>query len=424
MEELDYQTLVEKHIYYKGHEYFNTLDNLCFLSKNLYNATLYAVRQHYFNTGKYLNYYDVQRKFQEENNVDYRRLPAKVSQQIMKLVNQNFSSFFSLLRLKNEGKFEGKVKIPHYLNKKKGRQVVIYTNQALSTKKKEGYINLSGTDVFIKTDRKDIQFARVVHKGHSIVVEIGYRVEPPKKKIEYLPAKYASIDIGIDNLATVSFTDSKPFIINGRPIKSINQYFNKTNAKLKSQQGDNQKTTNKMKSLYRKRNNKIKDYLHKSSRYIVNQLVSSNITTLVIGHTKNWKQDTNLGKKNNQNFVSIPFNDFIFMLTYKCALEGIDVFVIEESYTSKASFLDRDKIPTYNKKDKKNHSFSGYRKSRGIYRSKTLKREINADVNGSLNILRKFFDKSKISIEFNDSICVLSPKRISVNSPIKCSPKR
>ena len=184
-----------------------------------------------------------------------------------------------------------------------------------------------------------------------------------------------------------------PIIINGRPLKSINQYANKKNAEFRSylENGDG-KYRDKLNKLWLKRNNKITDYMHKASTFIVNQLVSKSISKLVIGKNKFWKQDINIGKRNNQNFVSMPFLTFIDMLEYKCKLKGIEVVYQEESYTSKASFLNEDFIPTFTRDsvDLKKYKFSGTRIHRGLYKIKRKKIYINADVNGSLNILRKY----------------------------------
>jgi IS605 OrfB family transposase len=385
--------LVEKHDFLKGSTEYKELDRLCFLSKNLYNAGLYTVRQHFFATKKFLPYNQLTSQFTETNQADYRALPAKVAQHTLKLINQNFNAFFAVLKLKTEGKYQSKVKIPQYLEKQTGRQVLHYTNQAVSMKAKQGYIKLSQTNIFIKSKVEKIRFVRVVPKKHKITVEVGYKRTLPEEKSLSKPRKFSAVDIGIDNLAAVSFSDSNSFIVNGKPLKSINQFFNKINAKLLSRQRKiNDKDfsrTNKMLTLSNWRDNKISDYLHKASRYIVNQLVSLRITDLIIGHNKEWKQGTNLSKKTNQNFVSIPFNKFIDMLTYKCALEGISVHIIDESYTSKASFFDRDFIPDYRPADLVKHKFSGRRKCRGLYKSKNF--TLNADVNGSLNIMRKFF---------------------------------
>lgn len=174
---------------------------------------------------------------------------------------------------------------------------------------------------------------------------------------------------------------TKPFIVNGKPLKSINQFYNKRKANLQSKLKNNAKNSKRISSLSLKRNNKINDYLHKSTTFIVNYLVSNNIANLIVGHNKEWKQDINIGKKNNQNFVSIPHSRFKELLKYKCELEGITYIETEESYTSKCSFLDNEEIC-------KHESYKGKRVKRGLFKSNdgTL---INADVNGSLNILKK-----------------------------------
>ena len=397
--------LIEKHDISKNHRFYKELDELCFKSKNLYNSTVYRIRQYYFDNKKYLSYSKVNKIFQEENQKDYRALPAKVAQEVQRLVDKNFKSFFSLMKLKNKGKYDKLIKLPRYLHKTKGRQILEYNKQAISFNNRnieKGYFQLSGTNIKMKTKVDDIQFIRVVPKSYGITVEVGYKIEERKLKTN---DNYASIDIGMNNLATVTFLEDNPFIINGKPVKSINQLYNKRIAKLKSEQskhkGDEYLLTRKMKSVIRKRNNKIDDYFHKSSRYIVNQLVSKNISKLVIGKNTFWKQDINIGKKNNQNFVSIPFNNFINMLDYKCKLSGIEVIYQDESYTSKASFLNEDYIPDYKENEKIDYTFSGYRKYRGLYKIKRKKIFINADVNGSLNILRKYFQNNNLNIFFN-----------------------
>lgn len=408
--------LVEKHDFKKSSAQYKELDQLCFLSKNLYNAGLYTVRQYFFAERKFLGYNQLTNQFSETNQPDFRALPAKVAQHVLKLVCQNFKSFFALLSKKKSGEYNSAVKIPKYLPKVTGRQVLHYTSQAVSLKKKAGYINLSQTNIFIKSEVKKVQFVRVVPKKHKITVEIGYEKELPELKSFSQPRRFSAIDIGINNLAIVSFVDSEPFIVNGKPLKSINQFFNKVNARLVSRQREiNSNTTTrtiKMLTLSRKRDNKISDYLHKASRYIVNQLVSREVTDLIIGHNNKWKQGTTLGKKTNQNFVSIPFNRFIDMLCYKCALEGISVHIIDESYTSKASFLDRDFIPTYTKVNLLKHKFSGRRKCRGLYKSRNFSYPFNADVNGSLNIMRKFFQNhSELSLpRYYEQLLTSSPK--------------
>lgn len=339
--------LVEKHVIKKTNSIYNELDHACFLSKNLYNSALYEIRQHYFNTKKYLNKYELINQFTKNYQQDYIALPRKVSQWVINLVDQNFKSFFNLLKKKQAGTYNKKVKIPKYLDKIKGRQILTFTNQAISIKSlKNGKLKLSGFDFEIPVKHTNIQQVRVIPKNRYYIIEILYNVQ--EQNLKENNNRYASIDLGLNNLATLSFNClSTPVIINGKPLKSINQYFNKKLAKFKSIQDlKNNKNIfkNKLSSLSFKRNNKINDYLHKASRYLINHLVSNNINTLIIGLNKKWKQEINIGKNNNQKFVQIPHSRFIDLLKYKAKLIGINVIVREESYTSKCSFLDNEEI--------------------------------------------------------------------------------
>lgn len=378
--------LSERHIIKQSNNYYKELDNLCYLSKNLYNSALYAIRQHYFNTKQYLNKFELINQFTKNNQQDYIALPRKVSQQIIYQVDQNFKSFFNSLKSKN---INHKVSIPKYLDKN-GRFEVIYTNQAVSNKLlKENKLQLSGLKEFIlPIKHNNIKQSRIIHRGNHLIIEILYEV----KEKEYINNnRYCSIDLGINNLCTIGSNVIKPIIINGKPLKSINQYYNKKLATLKSKQKLKQFNKQKIQKLNFKRNNKINDYLHKSSHYIVNHLVSNNITNLVIGLNKEWKQETNIGKVNNQNFVQIPHSKLIEMLKYKCQLEGINVIVREESYTSKCSFIDNESIC-------KHENYLGKRIKRGLFVSKE-KRIINADLNGALNILKKEVPELQYGIE-------------------------
>lgn len=374
--------LVEQHQYPKGSKHYAELDNLCFLSKNLYNVSLYYIRKHYFDTGEYLGYNKLNSLSNDLFPSNYQALPRKVSQKVQRLVDQDFKSFFASIRSKNVNHHVG---IPHYLDKVCGRQVVEFTNQALSQNKRgipDGYVKLSGLSFLIKTNVKNVKFARIVPHKNYITVEIGYEVDC-HDKIDN--GNYASIDIGVNNLAAVSSNVFSPVIVNGKPIKSINQFYNKF---IADESSKHNRWTKRMYSSLRKRNNKIKDYMHKSSAFIVNHLVENNVGTLVIGHNKGWKQDTKMRKDDKQTFIQIPFAKFVDMLKYKCELNGINVIVQEESYTSKSSFLDQDYICTYCIDDDMFNP-SGKRVKRGLYRSSNGSL-INADVNGSLNILRKY----------------------------------
>ena len=379
-------TLVEKHqIKYHSKEH-KECDKLCFLSKNLYNSTLYTIRQHYFNTKKYLSYPELNKKFAFDNQVDYRALPAKVSQQTQRLVDQNFKSFFALLKTEN---LNWRPKLPKYLDKVKWRQVVFYDKQVLSFKQK-GFAKLSGTFIKLKTN-KPVCFARIVPHNWKYTIELWYKV--PLREMLANKGRYASIDLWVNNLVTLASNCFNPLIINWKPLKSINQYYNKATSELK-------KTSYSRKKLWNRRKNKITDYLHKASRYLVNHLVSNGIDTLVIGYNKEWKQETKLWKVNNQNFVNIPFQKLIEMLSYKCRLVGIQVVIQEESYTSKCSFLDNESI-------EKHSEYLWKRIKRWLFKSSSWK-IINADVNWALNILRKHVASIREELSFADEVEVCS----------------
>ena len=374
--------LVEKHIFTNQHEYFKELDYLCFLSKNLYNSSIYNLRLKYEEDKGYMNWIELNNNFKDENQKDYRALPTRVSKQVLKLVDGSYKSFFSKIK-----KGDNKARPPKYLHKTKGRFPVSYEKGAISFKKKKGYIHLSQTNIFIKSkkNKEEVQFVRVIPRGNHYVVEVGYNTKEEELKINN--NRYASIDLGVNNLITMTSNVFKPLIINGKPVKSINQYYNKKISKNKSQLPVGVYSSRYINNLYRRRENKINNYFHKTSSYIVNQLVSNQINTLVIGYNKGWKQDINIGKKNNQNFVFIPFYKLVSMLEYKCALKGINVIIQEENYTSKCSFLDNEDIC-------KHSDYMGKRIKRGLFKSSNGIK-INADVNGSLNILKKYLLKQE-----------------------------
>ena len=408
--------LAEKHIYKPTHKYYAELDNLCFLSKNLYNATLYDIRQHYFNTGEYKNYNKVNFEFTHNNQPDYRALPAKVAKHTQKLVDKNFKSFFALLKKKNQGKYDKPISIPKYLDKINGREVVQYEKGAINTKGlADNKIKLSGTNIIIRTKiaRQAIQATRIVPCNGYIKIEILYKIQECKLKPK--DDNIASIDLGLNNLMTATFTNNKPLIINGRPLKSINQYYNKKKAKYTSlvKKCNNKKASKRLKRLSLKRTNKIDDYLHKSVFYLMNQLVFNNISTLVVGYNKNWKQDIGIGKVNNQNFTNVSHLKLVQILKYKCQLYGINFVLQEESYTSKSSFIDKDILPIYKPNDDKKYLFLGKRIKRGLYQSKEGK-FLNADVNGAYNIMRKVVGETIYDIANPIEVCSM-PYKFSVN---------
>ena len=382
--------LVERHIIQKNHRFYPEIDRLCFLSKNLYNYTNYLVRQSFVFEKIYLHYYELQKTVQ--NGEPYQALPAKVSQQILMVLERNWKSFLAANEAykQNQSKFNGRPRLPRYKNKITGRNVLVYTAQAISKRQlKQGIINPSKTEIYLptKVETSQIKQVRIVPRLNHYVIEVIYEAKEKQYLLE--ENSVASIDIGLNNLATLTFNQAgiKPLLINGKPLKSINQYYNKVKSFRQSLLQENQ-SSKKLKKLCNKREFKINDYLHKASRLIIDTLINEKIGTLIIGQNQGWKQKINLGKRNNQNFVYVPYNKLIEMLSYKAQMVRIKVIITEESYTSKASFLDNDAIPVYKKGKENQATFSGKRVKRGLYRSGCGKL-LNADVNGSLNIMRK-----------------------------------
>jgi putative transposase len=384
--------LVEQHVIDTHDPRYPIIDEAAFKSKNLYNAALYDIRQAFIHEGKYLNYHEMQRRMQSHEA--YKALPAKVSQQILILLDRNWKSFFEAQTAYNEdpSKFLRRPKLPKYKHKIEGRNILVYTIQAMSRGKKSlgrGIIKPSMLGVCVKTkqDPTTISQARIVPRHGYYVVEIVYEKEV--KQAEVNPAYYAGIDIGMNNL--VALASNKPnfqtVIVNGRPVKSVNQFYNKRKADLQKQLGHTG-TTKRMERLTTKRNRRIDHYMHTASRSIIDLLVKEGIGTLVIGKNDAWKQNSEMSKRTNQNFVNIPHARFITMLAYKAELVGIRVEITEESYTSKASLLDLDPLPIRKNGESEKHTFSGKRVKRGLYRASTG-RFINADINGAGNIIRK-----------------------------------
>ena len=402
--------LTERHIIKSTEHRFAQIDKLAFKSKNLYNAANYVIRQSFIYGWNYVNYNEMNRLM--KSHEAYKALPAKVSQQILMVLDKNWQSFFEAIKAykMDSSKFTGRPKLPKYKDQVKGRNILVYTIQAISSKLlKKGIVKLSGTNLSIKTkvnpDR--ICQVRLVPKCDSYVIEVIYdEQESPVSENEFV----ASIDLGLDNLVALTSNQPgfTPLLINGRPLKSINQFYNKRKAKLQSQLKGSRKTSSRLQRLTRCRNQKIDNYLHQASRLIVDILSAKQIGTLVIGKNEQWKTEINLGKQTNQNFVSIPHDRLIEMLEYKARLVGIKVILQEESYTSRANFLGLDPIPVYGKTDK-DAVFSGRRIKRGLYKA-SVGRSINSDVNAAYNILRKAIPNA-----FSDGIgsCVVQPRRVN-----------
>jgi putative transposase len=375
--------LVEQHIIQASDPRWVELDAACFRSKNIYNAANYRLRQAYIFQQRYIPYEKLEKSFKQRHLLADQQLPAKVVQQVLKQLDHDWQSFFKAMEAYKQQpeKFKGRPQLPHYKDKAAGRNLLTYTRQALRLH--EGTLALSQLPMVIQTNQHAIQQVRIVPRRSHYVIEVVYLATQP----DTAPTPYrAAMDINLNNLAAL--TSDKPgfapLLVNGRPLKSINQWYNKRRAALQSQidQPNADPGLNAVLSrMTDKRNRQVNHYLHCASRQIIDLLTQEHLDTLIIGKNPNWKQDITLGKRNNQNFVSIPHARFIDMLDYKAKLVGIRVVIIEESYTSKCSFLDLEPIG-------KHDEYAGQRVKRGWFRSKEGK-FINADVNGSYNILRK-----------------------------------
>ena len=339
---------VERHIVKRSNPIWLQIDRLGFLSKNLYNYANYQIRQKFIFEKIYLGYNNLYHLI--KGTPDYQALPAKVSQQVLKLLDKNWKSFFEANKAYKiaPDKFTGRPKLPKYKDKVKGRNLLVYTIQAISKVwLKKGIVKLSGTEISVKTEISNIHQARIIPQIGQYIIEVVY--EKSENHTVTNTEAVAAIDIGVNNLAALTSNQTAfiPVLINGRPLKSLNQFYNKQKAKLQSKLANNQKSSKQIQRLTAKRNNRINSYLHKASRWIINHLDKHGIGKLIIGNNSGWKQSINLGKSVNQSFTAIPHHRLIEMLIYKGKMLGIEVIVREESYTSRASFLSLDTIPMY-----------------------------------------------------------------------------
>ncbi len=376
---------------------YDILLELSRYAKNLYNEGLYNCRQYYFKEGEYLNYEKNYHLLKTSGN--YKMLNSNMAQQILKEVDGSFQAFFGLLKLAKKGRYSYRdIRLPQYLKKEgyftlvigfirlKGNKLLIpMSNSFRKTHKK---IEITIPPILLEKKVKEI---RIIPKSDGRFFEIQYTYEAGLDIREELDLNKAlSIDVGINNLAACVSSEGRSFILDGKRLKSINQWYSKNNSRLQSIK-DKQHISVKTKQqsrLERKRNNQINDYISKTARYIINYCLNNNIGNIVIGYNPTLQKDSNIGRINNQNFVNIPFGRLKDKLSYLSQYYGIRLIRQEESYTSKASFFDGDDIPVYNDDNPKEYSFSGIRVKRGLYQtSKGIL--INADINGALNILKK-----------------------------------
>lgn len=378
-------------------EDYKNLKLLSRIAKNLANEAIYNVRQYYFQEKEYLNY--EKNYVLLKNSINYKMLNSNMAQQILKEVDGSFKSFFGLIKLAKKGKYNFRdIKLPNYLPKDgfstliigfvriKGNKLTIPYSNAFRKEHKSIEINIPP-----KLIDKKIKEIRIIPKSKARFFEIQYIYEIEEVQSNLDEKQALAIDFGINNLATCVTSQGKSFIVDGRKLKSINQWYNKENKRLqriKDKQGYKAKYTNRQLKNVMKRNNKINDYMNKTARLIISYCLEHNIGNIVCGYNETFQKSPNIGKKNNQSFAHIPFGKLREKIEYLCNLYGIAFTKQEESYTSKASFFDKDDIPVYNDDNPQKYEFSGRRIKRGLYKTKDGKL-LNADVNGALNILSK-----------------------------------
>ena len=391
--------LVERHIFTD-----NRFEDICAKSGLLYNYSLYEVRQGIF-SGNYLKEYDFSTKLGREDQFDFRNLPCHISQQVIKQVFHAIKIWIRTKKdyEKNPSKYQSKPKLPKYKKGKKQNMVVFTANDC---RVKDGYIHFVKNIIEpIKTNirRNKLCQVRIIPQATCYIVEVIYEKEEEDSGLD--KSNILSIDLGLDNLCTgISNVGVKPFIVNGKIMKSFNQWYNKLKSKLMSFVGD-RGTSKRLRRLNNKRNFWIEDKIHKISRWIINFCKKNNIGIIVIGLNKGWKQEINLGKKINQKFVEIPFSRLIDKIAYKGKLIGIDVQTVEESYTSKVDHLAFEPL-------EKRDVYSGKRIKRGLFQS-SVNKLINADVNGAIGIGRKVFGDSYVDRIISSGLA-FNPIRVNI----------
>ena len=379
---------VERHIIKPSDKRFKRIKELCHLSKNLYNYANYQIRKAWISdNSNFPKEYDLTTQLAREKQADYTALPAQSSQQVIKLLYKNYKSFFKALNAykKDKSNFTNRPRLPRYKDKD-GVNILCFTNQQVKLKSDSKIYfpkstNLKPLKTKITSSLKQVRF---IPKPTCFIVEVVYEtetIETPK-----IDGSFLSIDLGLNNFVTAIDNQSKqPFIINGKAIKSVNQFYNKlkANYQTKAKLSQGKFHTKRLNNLSLKRECKISDFMHKASDFIIKHCIKNKISQIIIGKNKEWKSKINLGKKTNQNFVSIPYESFISKLAYKCETYGIKLIQTEESYSSKIDHFANEPM-------RHRDSYLGKRVKRGLFKSSTGK-FLNADINGAIGIARKVF---------------------------------
>lgn len=424
----------------KNHKMYNKIDNWCFLSKNLYNRTLYVLKNYWSATkklhdnedkeeGEKIELHENEKEVLEfvnsfitnedkqlktawygkiitnftlnsllKNDENFKAMKSESSLAIIKQVSTVFESHFKALSdwVKHKDKYTGRPKLPKY-KKKDGRfNFIMGKNQC---KIRDGVLTFTSRgdkdmanysfNVPLKDYERnhskdcDLREIKFVKENNVYAMYITYKIED-RPQFKEKKGRVMGIDIGVSRLVTCSNTiGEKPFCINGNPLKSYNKEYNKKKSKLQTilKTVNNEYSSKRLRSLDQNRNNRMKTYMHQTSSYIVKWCVENDIDTIVIGSNKGWKQECELGKE-TQTFIQIPFDILKSQIKYKANSYGIEVIEQEESYTSGTSFIDNEE-PV-----KENYNKSR-RVKRGLFKSNGV--SIHSDLNGAYQIIRKAF---------------------------------
>lgn len=393
--------LTEEHIIIKNHKLWKKCDDLTFKSKNLFNYSLYILKNHLKETNKLFSAFDLYHKVKTEDC--FKALPNDTAKEVLFQVVDSYKFFFKAIKSwkKNKKMFNGCPQEPKFKHKTKGRNILTIPIRNCRLKGNKILFN-KHLELELKTKVDNLIEVKIIPQTSCYKITITYKKDE-KEQVE--STNKLAIDLGVNNICTITNNfNGNPLIINGKGIKSINQYYNKKFAKLQSKlkKNNNKLTSHKLNNLTLKRNNKIKYYLHHISKLVVNQAKTNNVSVIAIGYNENWKQNVNIGKRNNQTFVNIPYLTLIKQIEYKAKLNGISVLLNEESYTSKTSALDKEE-PI------KHEIYLGRRIKRGLFQS-SKGQKINSDVNGSIQIGYKVFGNS-----FRESNigCVIQPLKVN-----------
>ncbi len=403
---------------------FRLLERMSHSSKALRNVGLYTMKQSYLNNNRMATVKEVDTAMQADMN--YSGVQSNSVQAIRRALFTEVKSFFKAMEQwkKHPDKFTGRPKFPNYSRSTDKRIIEIYKAPKVDD---NGYWIIPMNVAFRKKfgsikirmpknlRHKKISYIEIVPKQKGRFFEVHYTYEmhvSQMKKPSTTTSNALSCDLGVDRLVSCVTNTGDAFLIDGKKLKSINQYFNKTIRNLQQKNMENglskRVVTNKIAALWHNREKQINGYISQAVGLLFKKVKEFDIDTIVVGYNAGWKQKSHMGKQNNQKFVQIPFHKLIAAIENKCIKEGIRFLKQEESYTSKASFLDKDPVPVWSKDDRTQYRFSGKRITRGLYQSKAGTC-IHADINGALNTLKK----SKI-VELDENLKVKTPILLEV----------